>query len=372
MARKPQVRYFESRGAYYTQHEGKQHRLAAGPDDAPSGPTYLEALSAFRGLMEMGNVHRAGGGNKVGVILAQYLLHIQMRRRESTLRIRKSSLKDFVARWGELEVAQLKHSHVYEFLAGQDRWGDGGTRICLAGLQAAFNWAVKAGLIPHNPLKGVETPAPRSRSRECLVTPEEHARMLALATVHLRPLLVCLENTGARPGELISATAADWNGELGALVYYPDTTRAAGEFGHKTSKKKERVILFTGEALDAVRKLVAARPTGALFRTRLGHPWTGDALRERFQHLRGLIGANPLITPYSYRHVFATNWLKAGRSIDQLAALLGNTPTVIRHHYSHLLGDAQGLRAELEKFRQGQTPPASQELKLHEPGEGVA
>jgi hypothetical protein len=78
------------------------------------------------------------------------------------------------------------------------------------------------------------------------------------------------------------------------------------------------------------------------------------------------------LTPYSYRHALATAWLKAGRSIDQLAAIMGNTPNIIRHHYSHLLGDARGLRAELEKFRQSQEPPANQELKLHAPGEGAA
>jgi hypothetical protein len=34
-----------------------------------------------------------------------------------------------------------------------------------------------------------------------------------------------------------------------------------------------------------------------------------------------------------------------GRSVDQLAALMGNTPGVIRHHDARLLGDAHGPRA---------------------------
>jgi integrase len=382
MARKPEVRYFESRGAYYTQYEGRQHKLATGPDDRPNGPTYLEALSAFRGLMEMGNVHKAGGGNKVGVVLAKYMLHIESRRRDNTVKVRKKCIPPFAAKWGELAIADLKHSHVYEFLDEQRQrhipkanrpcgWGDGTIRLCIASLQAALNWAVKGGLIPANPLRGIETPAGRSRSRECLISPPEHAEMCRRASRQLGPFLVCLENSGARPGELLNAKAQDWNDDLGALVYFPDTTRRGGEFGHKTSRKKDRVILFTGDALKTMRQLVAAHPTGPLFRTHSGRPWDPTTLWVQFRKLRNAVG-NPNLTPYSYRHTFATNWLKAGRSVDQLAALMGNTPDVIRHHYAHLLSDAQGLRAELEKFRQGQEQPASQKPKLHEPGEGAA
>ena len=55
----------------------------------------------------------------------------------------------------------------------------------------------------------------------------------------------------------------------------------------------------------------------------------------------------PRLTPYSYRHTFATAWLEQGRSVDILAELLGNSPAVIRKHYSHLLGDAENLRRQL-------------------------
>ena len=49
----------------------------------------------------------------------------------------------------------------------------------------------------------------------------------------------------------------------------------------------------------------------------------------------------PQSTPYSYRHTFATAWPEQGRSVDILAELLGNSPAVIRKHYSHLLGTPQ-------------------------------
>ena len=46
MARKPQVRWFETRNAYYCQINGKQHKLGDGPDDrTQQGPNYQAAVN---------------------------------------------------------------------------------------------------------------------------------------------------------------------------------------------------------------------------------------------------------------------------------------------------------------------------------------
>jgi hypothetical protein len=69
----------------------------------------------------------------------------------------------------------------------------------------------------------------------------------------------------------------------------------------------------------------------------------------------------PNLTAYSYRHTFATEWLKKGQSIELLAELMGNTPDVIRMHYSHLCGDRAALALEMRKFmdsRVGRTQTA--------------
>ena len=73
---------------------------------------------------------------------------------------------------------------------------------------------------------------------------------------------------------------------------------------------------------------------------------------DRFAKLRKKLEM-PGLTAYSYRHTVATEMLKAGMDVDTLAELLGNSPVVIRQHYSHLLADARGLREKLEHFRKG-------------------
>jgi integrase len=356
------VRYFDSRGAYYCQWQGRQHRLATGPNDAPTGPTYLEALEAFKRLMQMGAAGEAGNRNTVRVVLETYLQHIEGKRKPGTLNVRVKCFRPFVAVHGELPVGELKHFDVYKFIDEMRRprwnekahttckWGDSRVVTFIDSLHAAFNWAVKSGLIGRNPLIDIEKPRSRSRSRECLATPEQHRGVLRVCHPRLKELVTCLENVGCRPGELINATAADWDDSLGALVYYGDDRRRDDEFAHKTSReKRDRVIYFTGEALEIMRRLVRHRGTGPLFLTRQGNPWTIQRVCDAFKGLRKRLGL-PNFTAYSYRHSFCTNWLKSGRSIEVLAELMGNSAATIRKHYSHLCMD-RDLRRQVEEFK---------------------
>ena len=52
MARKPSVRYWPSRKGYGVTVNGHQYILAVGPDDCPTGPTYIAALGAFPRLTD--------------------------------------------------------------------------------------------------------------------------------------------------------------------------------------------------------------------------------------------------------------------------------------------------------------------------------
>jgi len=89
-----------------------------------------------------------------------------------------------------------------------------------------------------------------------------------------------------------------------------------------------------------------------LFPTRSGRRYEDRHLVGCFKAIRERTGLQHLI-PYVYRHTFATRWLKKGESVEVLATLLGNTPAVIMHHYSHLLHEHEALRAHLERVRGG-------------------
>jgi hypothetical protein len=230
MARKPSVRYWPSRkgGGYFCVFRGKQRELALGPDDAPTGPTFLAALAAFRKLLEADG-EQAGAPSQaptVREVLETYLKHISKTKKPGTVEIRIRSFTPFVnfrpeaECYGEMPVAMLTHQHVYHFLEHMERprkaqrkkeqkgrkpvkWGPGSQRNCLIGLNAAFNWATRSGVIPKNPLTGVEKPSPASRGAESLIgnTAAEieanHRRILAASPASYRPFLQALNSTDA-------------------------------------------------------------------------------------------------------------------------------------------------------------------------------
>jgi integrase len=394
MARRASVRYWTTRGtwedengeirhgAFCCRWNGKQVVLVEGPNDQrQDGPLYNAAVKKFVELKMLANADTAKDTNSLQTICELYLRHVAANHKKGTLEIRSTHLQPIISAIGQTAIRaltphmvnavldQMKGFRTHSTTGHPIRWGSGSVRNAVQSVQAALNWAEASGLISKNPLKkGLKAPRARSRGREALTgrTPAERAtnyqKILAATSPAFRPFVVCLEATGARPGELSHATAADFNPELGAIVYHADDNRLEGEFSHKTAGRgKSRVIFFTGEALEIVKGLAKKNPAGPLFRTRFGRPWTKKGIINRFQDLREATGI-PKLTAYSFRHTLATAWLEQGKSVDILAELLGNTPAVIRQHYAHLLGDAGNLRRQLEAFRAAggggaQSPP---------------
>jgi integrase len=354
MARRPSVRHWASRGGYCCWYQGSQHTLALGPDDAPAGPTYLAALSAFRDLMEKGAVREAGPDNTVAAVIEAYMERGTTRSCDTTVETRSSRFVRVLRHLGNRKVGTLDKLAWEEFARTRlSDWADSTLCSFYAELSRVFNWAVKARLIPANPLRGVERPRSSSRGPFCVLSPAECARVRdGCCGASLRWLVEGLENTAARPGELVAATAADWDDAVGGLVYRADDRRREDEFRHKTAGRgRDRVIYFSGACLERVRSRVAqARPGDPLFPTRRGRRYGTKSVQSCFRELKERLKMPHLIA-YSYRHTFATRWLLAGKSIDVLAELLGNTPATIRRHYGHLCVDRAALRRQLEDFK---------------------
>jgi integrase len=351
--------------------------LAEGPDDGPSGPTFAKAAHIFASMRLEATADRAGDENPIALICELFLRHVEATLAPNTLVLRKKAIVPFSEAFGNVRVGRLTRHQVNGWLdtmrqerrspkGKKMRWNNTTINAAIGIILTMFNWAVDEGLIPRNPLARMKKPKAKSRGRAALIgrTPEErkanHARILAAATKAFRPFIVVLEATGARPGEMANATAADFDAALGAIRYHADSNRLAHEHRHKTAGHgKDRVIFLIGEALEIVKELVRKRPRGPLFRTnkprrgdRGGEPngWSSEEIVKQFTAIRKKTGI-PELTAYSYRHTFATAWLEQGKPVDILASLMGNTPNVLRQHYSHLMGDTGNLRRQLEAFR---------------------
>jgi hypothetical protein len=85
--RKASVRYYASKGGYFTHFEGKNIRLPTGPDDAPSGPTYLAALTKFSELMQVSTADTADQANTVRIVVDLYGQHLERNGQSRSLEI---------------------------------------------------------------------------------------------------------------------------------------------------------------------------------------------------------------------------------------------------------------------------------------------
>lgn len=367
--RKPGVWYRTQANAYYTTIDGVQQYLGPGPDDGPDGENYHRARKVFLRLKELGQVEYAGNENTVRAVMEAYLRAKEGACRPNVWKIKQRICQLFSDRYGELRVTELKPFHAETIIAemkkpretskGIKKWGPGSRRLFLIQLAAVFAWAIKQELVTRHPFRGIEKPLERTRARERIIEPEEHRAILARLCkpkhASLRNIIIGLEDTGARPGELANATVGDFNPDLGAIVYFADDKRREDEFAHKTSRRKDRVIYFTGEALEMVKKLCGGKKPGEpIFPSQSGKHYKPANLSQTFIQLRAKLGM-PHLVPNAYRHTFATFWLTAGRGIEHLAELLGNTPETIRKHYSHLCKRHAALRAQLEAFKRGDT-----------------
>jgi integrase len=118
------------------------------------------------------------------------------------------------------------------------------------------------------------------------------------------------------------------------------------QFSECESKNhKPRTIYVAPEIADIVRLQIARYPSGQpLFRNSRGKPWTARGLRCAFLRLRRRLAKNQVkmdsdACMYACRHTFAKRtlggfWTGKACTIEQLAALMGNTRDVCWAHYA--------------------------------------
>jgi integrase len=277
----------------------------------------------------------------VGVIISEFLADCEGRVKPKTLRGYRDFLTPFVEKSGRLVPSELTPPLV-EAYARMPQWSPASRAGFLGTIKTVFRWAVKARLVSTNPLSEIKIPTKPSRGMRVLVSPEEHARLLSLASPTFALVLTLLYATGARPGEVAAISAENFDPELGVVRLRE----------HKMAYKgMQRTLYLSPEVVALLKKLAKLHPHGPLLRTCWGNPWRGDAIVKEMIRLRKRAGISHAIA-YGYRHTFATDALANGVPDAQVAELLGHTGTAMLHrHYSHLTARTQVLQAALGRVR---------------------
>ena len=355
--------YSESRsgGGWFVKLGGEQQFLGKHPPGAAKPENRYgkwnppaEILQAFYQLMAVRNT-ASKADYPLETICALYLEELGEDRPELVKRY-KPTLGSFCdhnykgRRVGKLLVNAELEGHHLEMWAKQFP-SEQTQRTYINCVRAALKWAVnkKAINITKNPLAAAKCPGVQSRA---VITPEEHLALLNHWDDSFRDFLQALWFTGARPGEIAKIETRHLQDGLWRL----DPTE------HKTGRVtgRDRVIGIVGELAEIVERLSTQYPEGHIFRNTYGRPWTTGASFVRFDGARNKKIIRPEVTPYAYRHAWATHALEKG-NLDayEVAKALGHQTTqMVMLHYDHSRKNVEHLREIFQRSGRGIILPA--------------
>jgi integrase len=204
-------------------------------------------------------------------------------------------------------------------------------------LRRIFNIGVREGWLLKNPLcAGESLISPASeRRRERILTLEEERRVLAacdsLSLQHLRPLLICLLDTGARRSEMLKLR---WRSVCLA-------TRVITIEGMTTKTLKPRQVAITERMWAELNDLwnASARESDAFVFQKMVNKKRERALAAVCEAAGVEYGSPHGITFHSLRHTAATRLVKGHLPIQMVGRILGHSQPQTTYRY--LSADAE-------------------------------
>jgi len=339
--------YYSAKKTWYVWLNGRKVSLSVQGE-----ANKVQAFQAWHRLMATGTgkvvpeaepepIKSTGPGSALREVAVKFLADAGRRLKPSTLNWYHQAVGRLANNFSDLPIHEISHTVISDWVSAQE-WGDTSKAHALSILSVFFRWAIAEGFTTTNPVSRIRKPRARSRGEEAIITPQVHRRLLAKASPTLRPFVILLHETGARPSEIARLTAAD--------IDFANGFAKLEE--HKTIGKtgKPRLIMLSEKALSVLRRLAKQHRDGPLLRNRLGIPWGKDCICLAFRRLAMRAGVKA--TAYGYRHTFATDALARGIPDAHVAALLGHSSTAMLHrHYGHLTAQSRVLKEAASMVR---------------------
>ncbi len=293
--------FWAERQGWYVNKDGRRHFLGHHPQGAPPPRKTKQkwnvppAISrAFHELMAAAKrpaltpSEGVGPGPTVPEVLDKYLDWCEKHREPRTFEWYRDHLQSFLLSLpapATMPVADLRPFHVVEWADKHPGWSPAYRRGAIVAAQRPFNWAEELGYIASNPVKKIKKPQPQRR--ETHATAEDFATLLARFGEGdpFRDLLTFAWHSGCRPQEARHIEVRHVHLPGGCIVIPKEEAKG---------KRRPRVILLHGPALEIVTRLASRRPEGKLFRNEDGRPWTRFAVANRFDRLHLALGIEAL------------------------------------------------------------------------------
>jgi integrase len=197
----------------------------------------------------------------------------------------------------------------------------------LAALKAALNHALKERLVVTDegwktvtPFKGV------GAKRDHFLTTEQRKKLLEACPDDLRSLVTALLLTPARPGEIASATAQDFDRRNGAITL--------------RGKTGQREVTLSSQAVEFFAEQARGKIGNAPLLTRAdGQSWNKDSWKRPFKAALKKAGLPVDMVAYSLRHTAISQLIQGGVDVFLIAKMAGTSVAMIEKHYGHLRHD---------------------------------
>lgn len=215
-----------------------------------------------------------------------------------------------------------------------------------------FSWALREGLTRANPMQHVR-PYRIERHELAIFSIDQIRALLASQPTDTfngrrnRTMIALLYDTGIRVGELVTIETAD-------LDLAGGTVRVRGK------ARKDRRVPISMTMRSALWRFLEERPDGStrLFTSREGEQLMVTSVNQWLRRAGRVAGiADVRCSPHTFRHSFATAYLRNGGDEFTLQAILGHSTLEMVRRYVHLAsGDVaarHAIASPLERLSRG-------------------
>lgn len=280
-------------------------------------------------------------------------------RTTATIAWYRARLDRFAAYCHEAPAAEISSETVRTFLilvkAGREQAvSDGYVDSYRRALSALFTWSVVEEILERSPMDRVHRY--KSDRRELAVLEPIHVLQL-LATqptstfegMRNRAMMATLYDTGIRVGELVRISIADVDLAGGTIKVH-----GKGRCDRRVPiSRKLRAVLWTYST--AVRPRDALTPR--LFTSAEGEALSENSINQWMRRAGRHAGISGIrVSPHTWRHSFATAYLRNGGNQFALQTILGHATSDMTRRYVHLAaGDVaaqHAIASPLERIAQ--------------------
>ena len=355
MARKSSAWYWPERHGWYTILGGqRRHLLSLPPDSLPPKkrdgkwivPQDVDRL--FHALLAAPPPPKAAAEPSpkadaflLAEVFDKFLDWCRLHRAPTTYVFYHDKIQSFLDSLPDsrMPADDLKPFHVIEWVDKYPDWSQMSKRQAMVAIQRPLNWAEEVGHIKISPIKRLKKP--QQERRDNPMTPEDFADILT----HIkepdtfRDLLLFSWHSGCRPQEARHIEFRHVNLTEECIVIPKEEAKG---------KRRARVILMNGTALEIVTRLALTRVDGKLFLNENGQPWKKDAINCRFQRLKMKLGKR--FAMVDLRHGFCQRLLENGANHLTVAELMGHANgRMVSQTYSHMNRATGHLKETLKK-----------------------